>query len=602
MSVLGDLLRARAQNTSTQSRAVELAPAPISNAAFSWSNASPVGNSPDLERILALPRRPAEPPEGVVEEQTALYRRPGGSMTLLKHQAWALKEAAQCKGLLGHLGVGSGKTLLSFILPTALKARTTVLLVPSSLKNQCERLYETYAPHWYLPRLSTTSIVYPPAPGQPDAFLHLHSYSSLSSARLSNLLDEIGPDLVCLDECHNVSRSSAARTKRFFRYARQAQRSGKLRGVCALSGTILRRSIRDATGLSKLALGAGSPFPSDWRAAESWALVLDAGSDVSEGEGGELERFCDPGEGLRSGFRRRLVQTPGVVTTPESSVGTALIFHERRVKVPAVVTDAMTKMTQTWVTPGEDEITDALTFWRHARELAAGCYLRWIWPRNEPLALRKEWLDARREWHREIRDYLTHRAGPGLDSPLLLARAAAAGKWASMSYEAWSHIHKQCRPTSEVVWISDFLIKDAVEFGTKKPGIIWYSIDGVGREIAKAGGWPLYGAASEDTTNILDETGRRTIVASVASRSQGLNLQQFNCNLFTSPMSNNKDWEQATGRSHRQGQLADEVNVHLYLHGPLRDGFKSAIKDAQFVEGVLGAKQRLCYASYSFTP
>ena len=610
MSTLGDLLRSRVTSSTSQPSVgifipavatpvvpTLVSPTPLS---FSWNDNDPVGNSPDLERIIALPRRPASPPEGVVEEQTALYKRPGGTMTLFPHQAWALKEAPVARGLLGPIGVGYGKALLGFLLPTALKARTTVLLVPSSLKDQCERMYEQYAPHWYLPRLVTTSKIYPPRPGQEEGVLHVFTYSQLSSVRFAGILDEIRPDALVLDEAHSVSRGTAARTKRFRRYVKQSLASGQLQSVHALSGTLLRRSIKDAADLSKFALRTRSPYPTDWRELESWSYVLDPSDDTPEA--GALASLCSTGESVRSGFRRRLVETPGVVSTSETSIATALVFSERVVKVPAEVNAALAEMSRTWCTPGGEEITDALTYWRHARELAAGCYLRWTWPRGEPLALRREWLDARKEWHREIRDYLTHRSGPGLDSPMLLARAAAAGKWASMSYQAWSEIHKQCRPQTEVVWVSKFLVDDAVEWGNTNKGIIWFEVAGVGKAIAQTGGFPFYGSASESTGDILAETGERSIVASVSSRGTGLNLQAWSKNLLTTPSSSGKTVEQLVARTHRPGQQADQVDVLVYRHGPYADALRSAIKDAAFVEETLGARQRLTYAAFTFSP
>ncbi len=189
-----------------------------------------------------------------------------------------------------------------------------------------------------------------------------------------------------------------------------------------------------------------------------------------------------------------------------------------------------------------------------------------------------------------------------MDSPLFLARAAAAGRWASQYYAAWSRIHKACRPDPEAVWISDFLVEDAVEWGAKQPGVIWYSIDAVGREIAKRGGWELYGPQKEWPRNIFDESGKNTIVASISAAGTGQELQMFHRGLFTSNMTRATPWEQCSARYHRPGQKEEQVDQYIYRHGPYADAFRTAIEDAKFVEETLGQRQRLLFADMTFTP
>lgn len=598
MSNLGDILRERAAARSSPRSETVRPPVPALEFSF-HSDSTPVGMSEDLKRILALPRRSPEPPPGIAERLTAELRRPGGTMTLWPHQAFALDEIRSTGNLLGALGTGFGKSLLSLLAPTVLDARVSILLVPSALKRQTvEKFYPLYAPQWRLPNLHGSSIHYPDARG----ILYVVSYSSLSSVRGASSLDDLQPDCIIMDECHAVSNTSAARTKRFRRYCNQARASGQLKHVIGLSGSMLSRRVKNTAGLSKIIHRRGSPFPLEYHTLEAWSEALDPSPEGDEREPGELARLCKDNESTRSGFRRRLIETPGVVATSEASVGTSLVFHERSVAVPPEVSKALYDMQQTWVTPTGDEITDALTLWRHAREIAAGVCLRWVWPRQEPLELRQEWMECRRNYNREVREFLTHRAGPNMDSPLLLARAAVAGKWNSAYFADWSRIHKACRPETEAVWISDFLVEDAVAWGSKTPGIIWYSIDAVGREIAKRGGFELYGPQAEWPRNIFEESGRKTIVASVESAGTGQELQMFHRSLFTSTMTKAHSWEQAVARCHRPGQEEDQVDVYVYRHGPYADAFRTAIADAKFVEETMGTRQRLLFADMTFTP
>jgi hypothetical protein len=229
-------------------------------------------------------------------------------------------------------------------------------------------------------------------------------------------------------------------------------------------------------------------------------------------------------------------------------------------------------------------------------------YYRWIWPRQEPLDVRERWLEARKNWHREVRYQLQHHARPGLDSPLLLARAAHRGQWKSYHWPEWNHVRKTAQPEVEAVWIDDFLVKDAVRWGQTVPaGIIWYTHDAVGQAIASAGRFPLYAAGAVASTAILNESGTRTIVASANAHGEGKNLQMFNLNLVTTPSSNGKHQEQLLGRTHRDGQTADEVQVHFYRHTPENiAAIDAARQDARFIEQTLGTEQRLNYATFCF--
>lgn len=585
MSKLGDLLRAHAP----AAKVVHVEDQGL------WSPYEPIGESHDLSRILALPRRSPEIPAGLAQQFTERLKRPCGTMTLRAIQAWALYQAELVGGLLGAIGVGEGKTLICLLLATVLKAARTVLLIPPQLRDQVlGRDIPALAEHWRIPNLTVGqgSKAYPDVTG----VLHVVSYSELSSARTADYLERVQPDLVVCDEAHQVRNVSAARTKRFKRFFK-AHPNTKL---CALSGTLVAKSIRDFGHLSQFALRDGSPLPKSWPILESWAEALDPG-DFSP-DPGELQRLCAPGESVRTAFRRRLLETPGVVATTHNKVGASLVFYKREIALPENVKQTLDGMRADWKTPSGEEITDALKFSRYARQLAAGLYLRWIWPRGESLALRNEWLAARRDWHKEVREHLKASI-PGQDSPLLCARAAQAGTWPGglHAWEPWSAIKDQAQPETEAVWVSDFLVRDAARWGHESPGIIWVEHEALGRAVALAGGFPLYGAGDEASRRILDETGKRTIVASRRAHGEGKNLQMFCRQLFTTLSSNPATWEQALGRTHREGQDADEVEVHVYMHTPeMADAFEAARNGARFIEEIKGERQRLSYASLAF--
>lgn len=589
MTTLGDKLRAR-----IGCGHVRPAPAPLpARRVFSFGQ-EPVAWSMDLARVLELPRRALTVDEAQVEALAKTLRRSEGGMSLRPVQALALLDAQRTGGLLGPIGVGAGKTLISLLLPTVLDAKVTVLLVPANLRSKVTSLeYPHLAREWRLPNLAGSMIHYPDTTG----ILHVVSYSQLSTVNGADVLDRLRPDLIVCDEAHALRHSSAARTKRFLRYFK-ARPETKL---CALSGTMTSRSIKDFAHLAKLALRDGAPVPHQWPVLEAWAGALDAVDFPAPP--GELTRMCRAGEDLREGFRRRLVETPGVVTTTDNRIGTSLVVSERKVAVPKDVVAVIDRVRETWTRPdGEEEFEDALTFSRCARQVSAGLYYRWVWPRGESEDLRRRWLDARREWHREVRSYLTYSARPGMDSPLLLARAASTGKWGSRSWSAWSRLKDQCEPEVEAVWIDPFLAQDAVDWGRETTaGIIWFEHDALGRKIAELGGFPFYGGGDEASAKIAHERGDRTIVASVRAHGTGKNLQAFSRALVTTPSTSGVVWEQLLGRLHRPGQLADEVTYEVYLHTEeMRGAVGKALRDAEYQAQVTGSEQKLRYADVTF--
>lgn len=572
MSALGDLLR---QLGNTKQEQVNY-----------FSNQPPVADSDELHRILSLPRRTANALDHVDTLQVSLkYRRPGGTMELRPIQAWALEEAASQRGLIAPIGVGMGKTLLSLLLPRALDVPTSVLIVPAALKRQLQNNYDEYLPHWVLPNLYD----YKFDPSVKN-MLYVFSYDELSSPKKFDLLSRVNPNLIICDEAHNLKALSAARTKRLLRYFKA--RPDTL--LCAMSGTLISRSILDFAHLAPLALREKTPTPIPYPVRKEWAAALDPG--VDRAPPGELLRFCRPGEDVRVGFRRRLTETHGVVASPPEIFPVSLNIFKLKPTLDQTTQGVMMGVRNTWSLPTGENFDSALAYWRAMTQLACGFYYRWIWPKGEPEDVRREWIEARREWNSEVREYLQTRASQGMDSPGLLAEAAIDGRWRASSWDRWAAIKDQAEPETEPVWISDCIVQEAVAWGQKAPGIIWYAHEAFGEAVAKAGGFPL--CAGGPDTGIETEKGDRTIVASIEAHGTGKQLHMFNRALVTTPPGSNEAWEQLLGRLHRPGQQADEVNYYVYQHTlELQEAFIRAYDEAPFVAGVLDVRPRLTYAT-----
>lgn len=575
MSRLGDILRER----------VVVAPVdvPVDSRApvFTWNPRPSVGPSADLSRVCKLPRREATPLPDVVEFVQAEVARPACKMRLRPYQAWALSEMRRQSGLFGSIGVGEGKTLIALLAHVVMGARRTVILTkPDAIPQMTLVDYPRLQQHFVLPTLGES--------------LHVVSYSALSAAKTADVLERLAPDLVVADEAHCLKHRTSARTRRFMRYIRVADPR-----VVILSGTLLGKSLREWAHLARVALGRGAPVPFEWGTLEEWAWALDPSDEPSPP--GALRLFCSSAdESVREGYRRRVVETPGVVATPVSQLGVSLVIHRRDVVVPKLITDALTDLRTTWITPGGVEIEDALAFYRYARHLSCGFYFERTWPNHEPESVREEWMAAQSEWHREVRSYLLRSARAGMDSPLLLEQAAATGRWHSQSYNRWAAIRNHAKPGRRVIWLSQYLVEDAVRWGLENAGIIWYSNRCLGARVAQLGGFRLHGAGRRASAEIIQESGDHTIVASAKAHGTAKNLQMFSTQLVTAPSSSSETWEQLLGREHRPGQPADEVSAFVYLHTPeFQAAFNAARIEATGV-GQLAQKQRLSFATYTF--
>lgn len=339
-----------------------------------------------------------------------------GELKFWPIQSAAIIEAAKADGLFAPIGVGWGKTLIGLALPEAFGSKRAVYLVKPDLKRQLEREAETfYGKHFNLP-LDRITIV---------------SYTELSSASTATILEQIDPDAIIADEAHCLRHKDSARTKRFLRFAKEHP-SCKF---AFMSGTMTTRSISDYAHLIELALRKNSPLPRGYREIKDWAGALDVEPEYQMGPG-ILRKLCKEGESVREGFQRRLVETEGVVATKESAIGTSLIICKLKPTAPKGIKALMAKVKKTW-TIGDEELDSATAKARVLKQLACGFWYRWDWPGGERDF---EWLEARRDWHREVRQKLQH-ATEGLDSPLLVSRAAER-------YRVWSFTGRSTKSLS----------------------------------------------------------------------------------------------------------------------------------------------------------
>jgi len=591
----------------------------------------PVSKSPDLYRIKALPTRDKptlEMLQGVadaIKNELSTWAhtcvceshfKKRCCKELLPIQAWALHEIAQHEGLLGPIGVGHGKTLIGLLAPFFVNdCKTALLLVPPGLRDQLLRIdWEFYSQHWKLPNLAGSRFF---TPGRP--MLHVVAFTQLQGKKHGELLEKVKPDFIIVDEAHSVSRPEATRTKRLNKYL---DTHPEVRFAC-WSGTLTRRSLGDWASLSKHALGKGSPAPLAWNVIEEWKAALDPAN--FRAPIGALVELRLPGETIEEAMRRRRITTPGVVATgDEDSCQASLIIQERVLEAPEKIRSMLKEVGKTWERPDGELLIQVLDVAACERELSAGFYYHWEWPRKEPLEVRQRWLKVRREYHQELRARVSQ-GGVNMDSPSLCEDAAKrwhegykfterdeAGNvvktyeiapktkrgplpvWQSEHWVEWQEVEPTAKPQSATTWVDNYLVLDAAAWLEKNVGVAWYLHTAFGIELERVSGFPRYGAGKDASRDIVDSTGRTSIIASIKAHGTGKNLQMFDNCLIANPPAAGDVWEQLLGRHHRGGQLSDEVNVHVYRHTEsMRDAVERARELAQYIQDSWGSAQKL---------
>lgn len=564
-----------------------------------------VAYSPEFSRICALPRRTwtDEQAETLAETLTSALSKPGNVRKLRPVQAVALREVHYCRGGVVPLRVGGGKTLIALLSFTVLRSKRPILIVPAKLKTKpahisnpnrwgkAERDIREWSKHFrILPNI------------------RVESYEKMGRVSGAEILEEYQPDVIVLDEAHKIKNKRAAVTKRMLRYLDEHPDTV----LVAMTGTFTKRSLKEYAHIAAHALGDGSPLPRRYNELEQWSAALDekvnAVSRVAPGALYDLcteEERADPDTlaAARAGFQRRFSETPGIITTRDQRIGCSLYVEDLVLASPdPPIDEAFRKLRTTWETPDGWAFSEAVQLWQHARQLALGCYYRWD-PRPE-----EAWLNARREWAAICRQILSNNQ-QRLDSELQVTRAVANGYGdrlgAPDALAAWRAIKGEFTPNTEVVWLSDGVCQQIASWMSEGPGIVWVEHRALGAKLSELTGRPYFANRGLDSRSnyIANQDGRSSIIASVASNAEGRDLQMFDRNLISSPMPNGMQWEQVIGRTHRDGQLSDEVTFTAIV-SCIEHGFalEQAKKDSRYMQDTSGSEYKLCYADLNLTP
>lgn len=547
-----------------------------------------VQHTPELDRIIMIPRRePLSPDEEAerIDLLTNHLRTPGGTMRLRPVQAQALYELHDYQGLFGPIRVSGGKTLISLLAPLVLEALRPMLIVPAALIEKTRTEAFKLAQHWKLP-----------------TFLPIVSYQALGRVSGADTLENHNPDLLVFDEGHKLKNPRAAVTKRVARYMRNHPDTR----VIILTGTITKRSLRDFAHLLLWTLKLRTPLPRQWNELEAWALALDERPNAIVPPlhpGAILKLATDEDTGditqrARKAVRRRINDTPGVVTASGGGCDVSLRVEGQIVETTKQTTENFERLRGRWETPDGWPLSDGFAIWRHARELALGFYYRWD-PRPPD-----EWIEARKAWSVFCRKILknNHR---NLDSAEQVALACVNHpEWyGDQEYKAWVAIRDSFKPRTVAVPFDDSVLRYCGGWAADG-GLIWCEHIDFAERLSALTGLPYFAGEGLDAQgNSIVTFDGSTAILSVEANREGHNLQRFSRNLVASPLQQGDRWQQLLARTHRDGQDADEVICDVIVSCAEHvEAMQIILGDAQYQEDITGDDQKLLLADIIMPP
>lgn len=513
-----------------------------------------------------------------MSDLTDLLRKPQGEWSLLPGQERSLVEAKRAGGLIASLPVGSGKTLLSALLPTYLDCARPFVFTRAALVEKTHREFEELKRHWRI-----------------RGDIYICSYEDLSSQRFADLLEHRKPDLIVCDEAHCLKNVDSARTKRFLRYCASYTPT-----LCLFSGTLMSASIEDLWHLSLCAFPDSSPLPTKWAQAQNWAAVLDRDSFMPTGAQlaqlswlaahSTLPEHARLQQRIQDGFRHWIAQQPGFVYEFRSSCSASLSLEKYKLhQLNEETSAAIERLDELWQTPDGEDLFLAFEHNRIRRQLECGFYYRWVWPNDEP---DRAWQTARNEFRKELRAVLSLPAArkAHVDSMAQGEKYLRQTEPNNPMLLAWDAQKHKPEPPRETVWLDKNPIKVAVELARKENAILWCTHQAQLDAAAKLG-LEAYGGGQE-----FDESTRRPLALSIKAHGTGRNLQAWDVGVVPSPPTNQVVWQQLIGRCHREGQRSDLVRWLVPGGAYWNEILGRARKNAEWAKITSGEEQKLLLA------
>ncbi len=540
---------------------------------------SVVHHTGELQRIYDLPRRDwisaigteATPTEDIRDKLHKVLRLEGSEGESLRlAQVAALAESMLFNGTSAQMNVGTGKTLVSLLLPRLLRAVRPMLVIPASLRDKTRFERDQYAKNWWVSEIGSEDLVM-------REQIRLVSYSAISRLTPGEALDSSvfmreRPDVLIFDEASHVGDASSARYRRIRDYIRMMRKEendrrlehGALLKVFFLSATMYAMPIEAIAPLFHWSIGpVKSPLPIG-RDLHLWSKALNVQRKTrrSSVSVGALRAFCTHSQPtlaqVREGVFERIRATPGVVAHVNANIDIPLNINFMTHSPAPSVQKALSDLDKINIDPDGMLIPDALTRWMVTRQLGCGFYSTWD-PAPPP-----QWLEARRNWMRFLYDTIQTDRGDTryLYSEKQVVDAICSGSLRSPQYDSWIKVMPMYPGRRKTVWLDYGYAKVAADWlAQRKSGILWAPFQALGRKISELSGVPYFKEADSETPVASGHDDRVILGESFI---EGQNLQRWNDQLITAPRPSASSWEQLIGRTHRSGQKR-KVNVTVLL-------------------------------------
>jgi hypothetical protein len=549
----------------------------------------------ELERILALPTRDL-PPDDLAEMMTEHCRRPDTTppFSLYPEQALALLEAVDSHGLVMAAVVGSGKTLVSFLLATVTGARKPLIIIPAHLRDKTLHEWKEYAQYWNL----TPPIV--------------KSYTEISRDKdgegVSRLLEALAPDCIIVDEAHHIGNLDAGCTRKIRRYLLAHPECR----FYAFTGTLLQGSLMDGWHICLHALGQGSPLPLKKAVCEAWSQAVDPTGDEDVREKAAIRAGLHtlPGD-LRVTLRERIQSTPGYVTSTAKYTG-PLEISRTDCDVPSECEKALADLANGIRPDGQPldaferlkvphpKDSDAATRTMFARWHLAQTLFLGYWDRPDPEPP-PAWVLARACWNMHVAEMMGEHGD--LDTPEAVQYAVERGRLKGKDLLAnWLKARAGYKYKTRAEWLTKRApaLRYAADWIKRHPrGLVWTPSESAGLVICALAGLDpqlyFYGAGQGKTEDspVIEAHQDRAVVTIGANKS-GRNLQhRWSDNLILATPSLSGVHDQILGRTHRPGQK--HTVTAEYVRGlPAHDSaWQAALTNAEFVRDITGDTPKL---------
>lgn len=522
-------------------------------------------------------------------------------------QATFLAELYEGDGLgaIAALRVGLGKTLASLLAPAVVGAQRPLLVMPASILNDPRTMkrFSEYARHWRVPAIKCVS------------------YEFLSSPKRLAWLEEHAPDMIVCDESQALKNTHSKCTKRIGAYLRKHPHTR----FVPLSGSMLDRRLSEQWHITRWAMRSRAPVPNDPQEAAEWGYAIDekVNPDMRMDPGAilTLSTTLDtdpPLKRARNAYRDRYTQTRGVVSSLDDVPHIGLSLGCEALPLPQEAIEVIQTMRRTWCTPMGQDFALPFDLWRHCRSAGNGYVL--YWDPAAPLP----WSLARSLWYKfvrmqlarsRIKDSIVHivedlKSGELADMRWNPRAGDGKGAWEKAApgegvWATWKGIEGEYKiPDPTAHWIHDVTLNRCAKWLQEhERGLCWVENVCMGEALEQLTGYPFFSAGGLDSKgrSITEYTGGAAI-ASVKPCHRGKNLQfQYDANLLPSSPSKGQILQQLLGRTHREGQEAEEVSaLFLLTCKESRSSLAQAIRDARMAQDAGGEPQKLCYANSDF--